>query len=318
MKEVPGLVLNEGSSTRVPGALPCAHTTHRPDVLLLRMLRKTLVLLMLTAACASTGGLVLDYETPVDPSLQTAIQTIDSSLRARYEMTTEQAAVGVIDLRRGRVAMIHPDRIEYAASVPKVGILLAYFHLHPEAARNLGAPTRHELGLMAKASNNEMATKFSREMGLSEIQKVLNSCGFYDAARGGGIWVGKHYGKGGERIGDPVADHSHAATVRQLLRFWLLLEQDRLVSPEASRTMKAIFASPDIPHDDIKFVKALGGRDVQIIRKWGSWENWLHDSAVITGPGRKYILVGLTNHPRGDEYLVDLAREVDDLLIGQR
>jgi beta-lactamase class A len=281
------------------------------------MLRQLFVILMLAAACASTGGLVLDYHTPVDPPLQAALDSIDARLRERHGMTAEQAAVGVIDLRKGRVAMIHPDRIEYAASVPKVGILLAYFHLHPEAARTLDATTRRELGLMAKASNNEMATRFSREMGLSEIQKVLNSYGFYDAARGGGIWVGKHYGKGGERIGDPVADHSHAATVRQLLRFWLLLEQGKLVSPEASRTMRAIFASPDIPHDDIKFVKALSGRDVEIVRKWGSWENWLHDSAIITGPGRKYILAGLTNHPRGDDYLVDLAREVDDLLSGR-
>ena len=31
--------------------------------------------------------------------------------------------------------MIHPDRIEYAASVAKVGILLAYFQLHPEAPK---------------------------------------------------------------------------------------------------------------------------------------------------------------------------------------
>ena len=44
--------------------------------------------------------------------------------------------------------------------------------------------------------------------------------------------------------------------------------------------------------DDIKFVHGLAGRDVQIIRKWGSWEDWLHDSAVITGGGRHYILAG--------------------------
>ena len=147
--------------------------------------------------------------------------------------------------------MIHPDRIEYAASVPKIGILLAYFELHPQAATNLSAQARHELGLMAKASNNEMAAKYSREIGLKEIQRVLNSYGFYDANRGGGLWVGKHYGKSDERIGDPVGNHSHAATVRQLLRFYLLLEQGKLVSPAASQTMREIFASPEIPHDNI-------------------------------------------------------------------
>jgi beta-lactamase class A len=258
----------------------------------------------------------LDYDTPVHPVLQARLETIDAGLRRKYEMTTDQVAVGLLDLKGQRLAMIHPDRGEYAASVAKLGILLAYFALHPAAATNLEASTRHELGLMIKASSNEMAAKFSREMGLKPIQQVLNSYHFYDAGHGGGIWLGKHYGEGGERIGDPVGDNSHAATVRQLLRFYLLLDQDRLISPAASKTMREIFASPDIPHDPIKFVKGLAGRDVHVLRKWGSWENWLHDSALITGPGRRYILVGLTHHPKGDEYLVELAKAADDLLAG--
>jgi beta-lactamase class A len=228
-------------------------------------------------------------------------------------MTTEQTAVGVLDLNRLRLAMIHPDRIEYGASVPKVGILLAYFQLHPEAARQLDPAVERELGLMAKASSNEMAAKYSHELGLREIQRVLGEQHFYDKDHGGGIWVGKHYGKDKERYPDPVGGHSHAATVRQLLRYFLLLEQGKLVSPAASRKMRQIFASPDIAHDNIKFVKALAGRNVQIIRKWGTWEDWRHDAAVVTGGGRHYILVALTRHPKGDDYLVELARAVDDI-----
>jgi len=254
----------------------------------------------------------LDYATPVDPSLQAGLEKIDASLRVKYDMTPAQTAVGLFDLQTLRLAMTFPDREEYAASVAKVGILLAYFQLNPAAATNLDATTRHELGLMIKASSNEMASKFSHEMGLKPIEAVLNTYHFYDPAHGGGIWVGKHYGVDTERIGSPVANNSHAATVRQLLRYYIMLEQDKLVSPAASETMKEIFDSPDIPHDDIKFVKALDGRGVHILRKWGSWENWLHDSAIITGPGRCYILVALTNHPRGDDYLVDLATAVDD------
>ena len=277
-------------------------------------------ILLCAAGCASLAPSMkqrferytLDFETPVDAASQVEVDGIDARLRAKYAMTAEQTAVGVLDLRRLRLAMIHPDRIEYAASVPKIGILLAWFELHPEAARNLDAHTRHELGLMIKASNNEMATKFSREMGLRRIQEVLNTYQFYDTKHGGGLWMGKHYGKGDERIGDPIANHSHGATVRQLLRFYLLLEQGRLISAEASKTMRKIFASPAIPHDDIKFVKALEGRDVQLLRKWGSWENWFHDTAVVTGPGRHYILVALTHHPKGDEYLEELARAVDE------
>ena len=229
-------------------------------------------------------------------------------------MTTNQTAVGILDLKSSRLA-IHPDRLDYAASVPKIGILLAWFDSHTEAVQDLDPPTRHELGLMIKASSNEMASKFSRKLGLRQIQQVLNRYHFYDKDHGGGIWVGKHYGQSDERIGDPVGNHSHGATVRQLLRFYLLLEQGKLVSPQASNLMKEIFESPEIPHDDIKFVKGLRGREVRILRKWGSWQTWLHDTALITAPGRHYILVALTNHPKGDDYLVDLARAVDDLMI---
>jgi beta-lactamase class A len=257
---------------------------------------------------------VLDYDSKLDAALQSKLENVDKELRAKYGMTPEQTAAGILDLKHLHLAMLHPDREEYAASVAKIGILLAYFQLHPDAATNLNSETRHELGLMVKASSNEMAAKFSRELGLRQIQQVLNSYHFYDTNHGGGIWVGKHYGQGSERIGDPIANNSHAVTVRQLLRFYVLLQQNKLVSPQASKTMLEIFASPDIPHDDIKFVKALADRKVEIIRKWGTWENWFHDSAVISGPNRHYILVALTNHPKGDEYLADLANAVDDFL----
>ncbi len=261
-----------------------------------------------------TATYTLGFNTPVDSKLQTQLEAIDARLRAKYQMTSEQTAVGLLDLMQLRLALIHPDREEYAASVPKLGILLAYFQWHPEAITNLPAGTRHALGLMVKASSNKMATKFSTELGLRKIQDVLNSYHLYDTNHGGGIWVGKHYGQGTERIGDPVGDNSHAATVRQLLRFYLLLEQGKLVSPDASRTMREILATPEIPHDPIKFVLGLAGRDRQILRKWGTWQDWRHDSAIVTGPGRHYILAALTHHSKGDEYLSDLAGAVDDAL----
>jgi beta-lactamase class A len=256
----------------------------------------------------------LVYGAQTDPVLQASLEQLDAQLRNRYELESEQRATGLLDLQTRRLAMIRPDHCEYAASVPKIGILLAYFAIRPEAATTIDAQTRYELGLMIKASSDEIAAKFSHELGLKKIQDVLNTWGFYDAEQGGGIWVGKHYGETVERYADPVGDHSHAATVRQLLRFFLLLEREQLVSPTASRVMREIFDSPGIPHDQIKFVKGLAGRDLDIIRKWGSWEDWLHDAAVVKGHGKHYILVALTHHPRGNDYLEGLASGVDDLL----
>jgi len=254
----------------------------------------------------------LGYDTPVDAALQAKVEAIDSQLRARFGMMPEQTAVGVLDLKTLRLAMVRPDQMDYAASVPKIGILLAYFQLHSEAAANLDAQTRRELGEMIKISSNEMAAKYSQQIGLKQIQQVLDSYGFYNAKHGGGLWVGKHYGKGGERYGDSVGNNSHGATVRQLLRYYLLLEQGKLVSPGASKTMREIFASPDIKHLNDKFVKGLAGREVQLLRKSGWWENWFHDTAIVSGGGRHYIVVAMTHHPKGDDYLVEFARAVDD------
>jgi ABC-type dipeptide/oligopeptide/nickel transport system ATPase component len=85
-------------------------------------------------------------------------------LREKHGMSAKQAAVGVLDLRRSRVAMIHPDPIEYVASVTKIGILLAYFHVH-----------RRRRWMR---TSNEMAAKYSQAMGLREIQQVLHDYGF--------------------------------------------------------------------------------------------------------------------------------------------
>lgn len=250
----------------------------------------------------------------VTPDLQAKVAAADKLLRDQHGMETGTTAVGVLDLETGRLAMVNPDGLFYGASVPKILILLTYFECHPEAATNLPPDVRRELELMIKHSSNELAAKYSQLLGLDRIGSVIEKYGFYDASQGGGLWLGKHYGVPGERVGDPVGDHSHAATARQLLRFYLMLAQGQLVSPEACQTMREIFAAPGLRHENNKFVKGLEGRELTILRKSGTWEEWLHDTAIVTGPGRHYILVGLTEHPSGDDYLAELAAAVDDLL----
>jgi beta-lactamase class A len=288
----------------------------------LSLLVTTLMLVAATAGStqSTVENYTLDFTTPTDAKLQEQLAKVDESIRAKFDMKTEHTAVGLLDLSgpTPRLAMLNPDRETYAASVPKIGILLGYFALKPEASQpgKLDPKVRHELGEMIKISSNEMASKYSHELGLKNIQRVLDEYHFYDKDHGGGIWVGKHYGKDAERYPSPVGDNSHAATVRQLLRYYLLLEQGKLVSPAASKVMREIFESPDIAHRDDKLVKGLKGRDgLQIIRKSGTWQNWLHDTVVVTGGGgRHYILVALTEHPKGDEYLEALAPAVDDVV----
>ena len=266
------------------------------------------------AASPAVADMKLDAATAPTPGFQEEIATIEREVRARYGLAEAQSAVGVLDLKTGRLALVRPDEIFYAASVPKIAILLAWFELNSDWPAKLDAETRHELGLMIKVSDNAMAAKYSEQLGLKPIQAVLDRIGFYDPAHGGGIWVGKHYGKGTERYVDPVGGHSHAATVRQLLRYYLMLEQGRLVSPAAAQTMREIFASPDIAHRNDKFVLGLAGRDRQVLRKAGWWEDWYHDTAIVSGPGVHYIVVALTHHVEGDDFLAAFAAAVDNRL----
>jgi hypothetical protein len=87
------------------------------------MLTVVLCLTGCAIVCAQTNqtfaNYTLDYDTPLNPSLQASLGKIDADLRSKFGMTTEQTAVGVLDLNTLRLAMIHPDRGEYAASIPK-------------------------------------------------------------------------------------------------------------------------------------------------------------------------------------------------------
>lgn len=263
---------------------------------------------------AVSAGLVIDHDTRPDSGLQAVLERVDGALREKLGIPADTVAVGVVDLRTARVAWLRPDAGDYAASVPKIGILFAWFATYPAAARVMEPDVRRELGEMIKRSSNEAASRFSRELGIARVQAVLDANGFYDAQSGGGIWFGKHYGRDSERVRDPVGGHTHAATVRQLLRFYLLLEQDRLLSAEASAAMRDVFRSPEIAQVDDRFVKGLAGREREIRRKSGWWEQWSHDTAVVTGGGRHYILVALTRHPQGTAYLEGLAPALDDVL----
>jgi len=260
----------------------------------------------------------LTYETPLDPELQAHLETLDARIGEELGIPPADRAFGVLDLTDLRLAMIQPDFMFYGASVPKICILLAYFETHSEAATELDPQTERELQLMIKRSDNELAAKYSQLVGLEKIQEILQSkrYRFYDQERGGGFWCGKHYGIAEPRFGDPVHDHSHGATVRQCLRYYLMLEQGRLVSPAACAKMKEIFAARELEFHNDRFVRALNGRDATIIRKSGLWEEWHLDTARIQHGERVYLLAGMVRHPKGEEYLAGMAAAVDELLCG--
>jgi beta-lactamase class A len=137
---------------------------------------------------------------------------------------------------------------------------------------------------------------------------------FYDINNNGGLWVGKAYGKGPAFQRDPLHAISHGATAWQVARFFYLVENESLISPEASREMKSMLGNPRIQH---KFVAGLQAvhPDAAIYRKSGTWQTYHCDSAIVERDGRRYIAVALANDSNGGEWLKKIIVAMDDIIF---
>ncbi len=252
----------------------------------------------------------LTPESRPDPRLQADLEQLDRVIGDELGIPADRRAIGVADPVRARWAAVNPDTMSYGASVPKIAIVLAYLLETPSFVEHPEPREMRELQRIIKESDNELAAAYSQRVGLFRIQAMLESPAYrlYDREHGGGIWCGKHYGIDLPRTGDPLRNLSHAATVRQCLRYYLLFEQDRLGSPAVCRRLREIFAAPWGDFHDDYFVKAARGLDVRLIRKNGLWEDWHLDTARVELADRPLLLAGMVHHPRGPEYLARIGR----------
>jgi beta-lactamase class A len=257
----------------------------------------------------------------VDPVLEQRLRRrLDQNRQWAALIRDRRMAVGIVDMRNPaapRFARVNGDEMMYAASLPKLAILLAAMQALEDGTLVEGPAVRQDLNDMIRVSSNSAATRMiDRVGGLEQIQAVLTDprYAFYDPSHGGGLWVGKAYAKSGPRIGDPLEGLSHAATVSQVSRFYYLLATGRLVSRNRSRQMLEYLVDPGINH---KFVNALSlmAPRARVFRKSGTWRNWHSDSALVWGPvWRRYIVVCLVEDANGERILRDLIPAVEQVL----
>lgn len=229
-------------------------------------------------------------------------------------------AVGVVDLSdpdHVKFARVNGDVMMYAASLPKLAILLASEQAIEDGKIEDTPEIRHDMRLMISKSDNHAATRmFDRVGGSEAIEAVLREPRYdlYDPDYGGGLWVGKRYAKGGKRYPDPVTGTSHGATATQVCRFYYLLAMGKLVSRKGSENMLEALVDPQVHH---KFVNALDklAPQAKVYRKSGTWRTWHSDSVLVWGPvWRRYILVALIEDPNGEQILRDLIPAVEEIL----
>jgi len=256
-----------------------------------------------------------------DPALQGQLEKSLKRLKLDTAVRSGDLAVALVDVtdpQHPELAQVNGDEMMYAASLPKIAILLAAFERVHEGKLQLNDETRQLMTKMIRNSSNSAATTLINKVGREYIIDVLRAPKYrlYDTHYNGGLWVGKEYAQGVAYQRDPLHNLSHGATATQVARFYYLMETGQLVSPEYSREMKAIMGDPAIHH---KFVKGLESTcpDAHIYRKSGTWRNWHADSAIVEHEGRTYIAVALAQSPQGGEWLKKLIRELDGIILQQ-
>lgn len=227
-------------------------------------------------------------------------------------------AIGIVDLTDLsdiKYAGINDTNMMYAASLPKIAILLAAMDAIENGELDDTREIRRDLRLMISKSNNQASTRMIDRLGYEKIESVLRAPRnmFYDEEVGGGLWVGKRYASGGKRYPEPMKGLSHAATTRQVCSFYYQLAMGNLINPERSEEMLEIMKNPDLHH---KFVNTLDriAPHADIYRKSGSWRNYHSDSALVWGPKRKYIIVALVDNDFGEKIIRDLVVPLEKVM----
>jgi beta-lactamase class A len=269
-------------------------------------------------ASAAPANVLPPLRACADAPLQAGLEQTLERLGLGPAVASRQLAVALVDLStavvRSRLAMVNGDEMMYAASLPKIAILLGAFVQAERGKLALDKPTLACLTRMIRNSSNADATVMLERVGEETLLEILTSprYRFYDAATGGGLWVGKAYGHAPAYQRDPLHGLSHGATAFQVARFYYLLDRGQLVAPDLTSQMKAVLAEPAIHH---KFVKGLESRpDTRLYRKSGTWRQYHSDSALVEGLHKRYILVGIACDQRGGEWLERIAAPLNDLV----
>ena len=283
-----------------------------------RLLLSILVLLIALAARAENkDGYPLLWDQR-DAVLQQKLDTIMGTLGYAKAISSKRLAVVLVDisdLRNPRVAEVNGNRMIYAASIPKLAILLGAFIEIRDGNLVLDEDTRKSLTDMIRYSSNEEATRMLNMIGKERLIEILQSDEFelYDTEAGGGLWVGKEYGKSPAYQRDPMHNLSHGATAMQVARLYYLMETGQIVDGELQKEMKTMLGEPGITH---KFVKGLADyADVDIYRKSGSWKQWHGDSAIVESGDTRYIVVGLAEDANGGAWLSRMIKPIHESMM---
>ena len=255
-----------------------------------------------------------------DPELQTALEQMLAGMHPDFMKAVKNqklavAVVNVTRLQEPRVASVNGDLMLYAASLPKIAIVLGAFVEAERGDLELNSEVMEELNQMIRKSSNKAATSVLNRVGIEDLATILQSpqLRLYDPEHNGGLWVGRPYSKGPAWKRDPLHSLSHGASAMQAARLYYLIITEQAVTAEHHHMIGEIFSNPAIQH---KFVKGMRDKpDAEVFRKSGTWRQFHSDSGIVTRPDMEYIVVALADQEGGGEGLVELIVAIDNLML---
>jgi beta-lactamase class A len=279
-------------------------------------------LLILLSPSVFASSSYPDLAKSIDGNLQVNLNKSLKKLGLSKPASNKKLALTLVDITdedHPKVAAVNGTEMMYAASLPKIAILLGAFERIESGTMKLNKNTRELMTRMIRNSSNQAATTMLNKVGKKYLADLLQSPRYklYDKSKNGGLWVGKEYGRGAAFQRDPLHNISHGATAMQVARFYYFLETNRLVSAKLTKDMKEILSKPAINHKFVKGLKSVHPAS-EIFRKSGSWKQFHADSAIVERDGRRYIAVALAENPKGGQWLSQLIVEMDNLIFSDQ
>lgn len=251
-------------------------------------------------------------------------EAVEAAVKAackQYRVPENMVSVGLCDPHTNEYGMFMGDTMRYAACVAKLLVILGVYEEEANGKLTITREMEAAMSRMIRLSSMPEAGELARKVGIKRILEIAQSPRYrlYDKERGGGMWHGRPFWGGGPMYRDPVANLSHAVTARQVLRYYWMLDHGLLVSPESSRRMEDVFQDDTVcgilDHKIVHALRMRGG--MAFIRKSGWYPPQQNDTALITGPGRHYILCCFVRSGSGDQVIEAISKRLDDFMIAR-
>ena len=211
---------------------------------------------------------------------------------------------------------------------------------HTDAKLEFSEAFKSDLTRMIRYSDNAKASSVISRIGFNFIASVLWQRHLFDPAHGGGLWLGRAYGRDLEPWHrDPVNSLSHSANARALGLLFVQLSRGILISKGASESMLSYFANSSFHIKSIKAFEDAGfqvntdnhtdpAHRVTIYRKSGTMDGISHDATLITRDAclntkceqripLRYVAVVMTDHPKLAHQLGNTFLPLDQCVLDQ-